>query len=276
MNLLKLAAAILAVTSMAGAREMADCGSVPGWEQDGPARTFVADNLFEYVDGSAGGYLVYGFVRLENMTCKSGDDTIVMDVSEMSNADAAYWIFAANRDPMRPLAAIGMGGQIQPRSAMFCKDKYYVELTDNSDQGRASALQAFVTEIEKRISGRRTPPEALAWFPTDKLKFIRLIPEGVLGLHLLKRGYVAEYETGKGFVVTEESVESASEVMTKLREHFGQSAPMGVAEESFQTKDRYLGRLCFFRKGRYVGGYSNLPERPDAAELAAALAARLP
>ena len=67
MNLLKLAAVMLAVTSTAGARGVADCRLVPGWEQEGPARTFVADNLFEYVDGNAEGYLVYGFIRLENV-----------------------------------------------------------------------------------------------------------------------------------------------------------------------------------------------------------------
>ena len=263
-------------TQAARAASPADCGMVPGWKQEGTARVFEADNLFEYLDGNAEGYLIYGFVRLENMTCKSGGDTIVIDVSEMSDADAAYGIFAANRDPKRPLAAIGMGGQIQPRGAIFCKDKYYVELTDNSAQGRTAALQAFVTEIEKRISGRSTPPDALSWFPTDKLKYIRLIPESVLGLRLLKRGYVAEYETGKGFVVTEESAESASAVMNKLREHFGHSLPMVVGEESFQTKDRYLGGLCFFRKGRYLGGFADLPEGYDAAGLAATLAARLP
>jgi hypothetical protein len=254
MNLLKLAGAILAVTSMAGAGEIADCRLVPGWEQDGPARTFVADNLFEYVDGNAEGYLAYGFIHLENVTCKAGGSTIVIDVSEMSDPDAAYGIFAANRDPQRPIATIGMGGQIQVRSAMFCKDKYYVELTDNSLHGRGSDLQAFVMEIEKRIPGRSRPPEALAWFPTDKLKAIRLIPESVLGLRLLKRGYVAEYETGKGFVVTEESAESASAVMSKLREHFGQSVPWAVGEESFQTKDRYLGGALLLPERSVSGG----------------------
>jgi hypothetical protein len=276
MKLLKVAGAILAVTSLAGAGEIADCRLVPGWEQDGPARTFAADNLFEYVNGNAEGYLAYGFLHLENLTCKAGGSAIVIDVSEMSDPDAAYGLFATNRDPQRPIAPIGMGGQIQVRSAMFCKDKYYVELTDNSLNGRGADLQAFVLEVEKRIPGRSSPPEALAWFPTDRLKAIRLIPESVLGLRLLKRGYVAEYETGKGFVVTEESAESASAVMRKLREHFGQSVPGAVGEESFQTRDRYLGGLCFFRKGRYLGGYANLPEGQDATGWAAALATRLP
>jgi hypothetical protein len=271
-----LATAILAATSFGGAQDIADCHVVPGWEQEGTARTFVAANLFEYVDGNAEGYLAYGFVQLRNVTCKSGDHTIVIDVSEMRDPEAAYGLFAANRNPKQPVAAIGMGGQIQARSAMFCKDKYYVELTDNSDQEQVSALQAFVAETEKRITGRSTPPEELSWFPPDGLKAVRLIPESVLGLRALKRGYVAEYEVGRAFVVTEESAEAAATVLNKLRQRFGQTVPSTVGEESFQTKDRYLGGLCFFRKGRYLGGYANLPEGQDGAGLAAGLAARLP
>jgi hypothetical protein len=38
----------------------------------------------------------------------------------------------------------------------------------------------------------------------------------------------------------------------------------------------YLGRLCFFRKGRYIGGYANLAEGQDALAPASALAARIP
>jgi hypothetical protein len=116
----------------------------------------------------------------------------------------------------------------------------------------------------------------LGWFPTGGLISARLIPESVLGLRPLKRGYVAEYESGKAFVVTEESAESAAAVLNKLRARFADAAPAKVADEAFEAKDRYLGGLCFFRKGRYLGGYANLAEGQDAAELARALAARLP
>ena len=276
MRSLKLLLVALAISVGACAAEVTDCRSVPGWTQDGPARTFTADNLFEYVDGNAEGYLVYGFIRMENVTCRLGSDSIVIDVSEMTDADAAYGIFAANRDPNNPIATIGMGGQIQPHRATFCRGKYYVELADNSAREHTSSLQAFVAEIEKCISGRSAPPDALSWFPTNKLTSVRLIPQSVLGLRLLKRGYVAEYETGKAFVVAEDSPDSASEVMNKLRERFDHTVPTQVAEESFRAKDRYLGGLCFFRKGRYLGGFANLAEGYDAAELAAALAARLP
>jgi len=268
--------AMLAWGAAACAASVPDCRLVPGWEQQGPAHEFLADNLFEYMDGNAEGYLIYGFTRMQGVTCKSGGDSIVIDVSEMTDADAAYGIFTANRDPNRPIATIGMGGQILPRRATFCKDKYYVELAANPDKEHTPALQAFVAEMEKRISGRSTPPDALAWFAPDKLTSVRLIPESVLGLRLLKRGYVAQYEFGKAFVVAEVSPQSAAAVMNKLRQRFGETTPAPIADEAFQTKDRYLGGLCFFRKGRYLGGLANLANPQSAFGLATSLAARLP
>jgi hypothetical protein len=271
-----LALALLLATSGAAAAEILSCSLVPGWEQSGPTRTYEADNLFEYMDGNAEGYLIYGFVSMHGVTCKSGDDSVLIDISEMTDADAAYGIFASNRDPNKPVAVIGMGGQITPRRATFAKGKFYVELAANPDKDHTPALQAFVAELEKRIEGRSTPPEALGWFPSDGLVSARLIPESVLGLRALKRGYVAQYGDSKAFIVTEESSESASAVLQKLRARFADATDAKVADEAFQAKDQYLGGLCVFRKGEYVGGYANAPDPTDAATRAATLAARLP
>jgi len=49
-----------------------------------------------------------------------------------------------------------------------------------------------------------------------------------------------------------------------------------VADEAFQAQVQYLGGICIFRKGRYLGGYANLPDSQQAVSLAAKLAARIP
>jgi hypothetical protein len=74
----------------------------------------------------------------------------------------------------------------------------------------------------------------------------------------------------------EESADSASAVMKKLRTRLGDTAPTDLADEAFQAKDQYLGGVCFFRKGRYLAGYANLPDAQSAVAPAAALVARLP
>lgn len=252
------------------------CALVPGWTQQGEARSFVADTLFEYMDGNAEGYLIYRFVKMNGVNCQSGEDTIVFDISEFADAESAYGMFSANRDPREPMTKIGTAGQIVPRRAVFVKDKYYVEIGISRDG--ADVLKAFCTAIEKQIPGSTQIPEKLSWFPTEKLvpDSTRLIPESVLGLRLLRRGYVAQYEYGKAFLVTEDSPEAAAGVMAKLRARFGEVKPAKVADEAFEVADKYLGRLCFFRKGQYLAGYSGVAEGMDPVALSTALAARIP
>ena len=67
----------------AGAQEYLNCKMVAGWEQSGTKREYTADTLYEYMDGNAESYLLYGFVRMQGITCLSGQKKFVIDVSDM-------------------------------------------------------------------------------------------------------------------------------------------------------------------------------------------------
>ena len=270
---------VLLMAEMAHAQVSLDCHFATGWEPSGPARQFTAENLYDYKDGAADGYLSYGFARMSTIDCKSGADTLTIDVSEMNDADSAYGLFTANRDAKLPIVKIGMGGQIQPQSAIFAKGNYYVEIVevaDNTEADHTAVMQACVAALQLRLHGRETAPEALQWFSQDNLDTVKLIPESVLGLKLLKRGYVAKYKQGQAFVVLESTPESAAEAFKKLREHFDGATPAQIGDEAFQAKAPYLDGICVFRKGRYLAGYANMPDAPQAAALAVKLATRIP
>ena len=258
------------------AGQVPDCSLVPGWRQEGALRHFTADNLYEYMDGNAESYLSYGFTQMQGVTCKSGENTLVIDVSEMADADAAYGIFSANRDPGHAIARIGMGGQVMPRRGTLAKGNYYVEVSATPDVDHTPAITAFISALEKGLEGTTEPPRALSWFAPEKLVNVRLIPESVLGVRLLKRGYVAQYDVGKAFVVLEASPDSAAALMAKLRLRYAAAQPAQVADEAIQVQDRYLGSVCFFRKGKYIGGYANMPDAASAQAASVALAARVP
>ena len=278
MRLLVSCTLLLASTTI-HAQAYLDCHLVPGWEQSGPKRQYTADNLFDYRDGAAEGYLIYSFGQMQGIDCKSGSTILSIDVSDMTDADSAYGMFSANRDPKRPIASIGMGAQILPQSLLFAKAKYFVEIieTDGStDSDQTAALREFAAKIEPMLDGRSTPPEQLSWFLTENQESVRLVPESVLGLKVLKRGYVAKYAQGQAFIVTEQTPESAAGVMTKLRLRFGDTASVKLADEAFQVKAPYLDGVCIFRKGRIIAGYTNLPEAETAAAAAAKLLERIP
>jgi len=276
--MIKIALFVLALAGLAASQTAPapDCKLVGGWSQTGPARTYEADNLFEYMDGNAEGYVIYGFQKMQGVTCKKGEVTFVVDISDMGDDDSAYGLFTSNRDPRQPAAQIGMGGQIVPRRLIFAKGRYYAEIAANPEDDFTAALKEWAAALEKLIPGGTTTPPALAWLPSEHQQSARLVPESVLGIRLLKRGYVAQYDFGgKAFVVLEDTPESAAAVMEKLRGRFGQTAPAKVADEAFGASDQYLGKLCVFRKGRYIAGYAVTGDGANAEELARALAAKV-
>ena len=277
--LLVLICITLAPTAPAAAQDYLNCHFVPGWEQSGAKRQYTADNLYDYKDGGAEGYLIFGFARMQGIDCQAGAATLAIDVSDMADADSAYGMFAANRDPKEPIAKIGMGGQVLAQSLIFAKGRYFVEIVEtdgNPNSNQSAALQAFAAKMEPLLEGRVTPPVALGWFPRENQVSIRLVPESVLGLKILKRGYVAQYDHGQAFMVEEESAKAASETMKKLRRQFEGAAPAQIADEAFAAQAPYLDGICVFRKGRYIAGYANMPDPVQAAALAAKLVARLP
>jgi hypothetical protein len=268
---MKMVLVVVAVLMSVGPAmaQMPPCTAVQGWTQQGESRSFDADNLFEYMDGNAEGYILYHFVGMKGITCLSGDMTLNIDISEFEDTEFAYGMFTSTRDPRLATEKLGVTGQITQRKGVFTKGKYYVEISANPEKDHSATLRAFLSIIEKNLQGRTTLPDAFGWFPTENLTpdSIRLVPESVLGLRLLKSGYIAQYQAGKAFLVRESSPETAAQVVAKLRERFGQTSPARIGDEAFTASDKYLNGLCVFRKGNFIGGFANLPEgRSGVAE----------
>jgi hypothetical protein len=256
-----------------------DC-AVAGWTQQGEARTYDPDTLFDYMNGNSEGYFAYGFTLMKGVTCvNAAGDQLVIDISEMGDPDRAWGFFVTNRNPRSPVEPIGSGGQVLPRKATFAKGRYYLEIAASPDKDHREALRAFVGAFEPRLPGPATRPEAVAWFPSEGLApdSVRLVPESVLGLRVLKSGFMGQYAVGRAFIVPEPSATAATDTMQKLRARFAGASPVtGLGDEAFAAQDQYLGRLLIFRKGPRVAGVANVAADGDATALAKALAARLP
>lgn len=151
-----------------------------------------------------------------------------------------------------------------------------IETDGSADKDQSAALLAFAAKMVQLLEGRDMPPEIVQWFPADNLASVRLVPESVLGLRLLKRGFVAEYKQGQAFIVPEDSEEAAAGVMKELRERFAPVAAAQVGDEAFQAKVEYLDGICIFRKGRTIAGIANMNDAQAAVSEAVKLAGRIP
>lgn len=265
---------LLALAALAWS-EVPECNFAPGWQQSGPRRSYEGESLYEYMNGNSEGYLIYGFRKMTGVTCTNSGTKIIVDVSDMGDPEAAYGIFAANRDIKSPAEPIAMGAQILPRKAIAAKGQYYLEIAADSEGDYREVLRDLMKSLADQVQGRTTPPEALQWFPTAGLQAgsPRLIPQSVLGIRVLKRGYVAQYENGsKAFVVVDASPEAAVATLEKLKARL---ADPSATAAGIVGKDKYLGTMAVFQKGRYVAGYASVPDGADVGLLVGALAAQV-
>ncbi|MGO9242999.1 MAG: DUF6599 family protein [Bryobacteraceae bacterium] len=259
------------------AAQAPDCAVAPGFTQTGEAREFNTDTLFNYMDGNSEGYFLYSFVRMQGVTCKQGELSLVLDVSEFADPEMAYGMFTANFDNRRPRAALGAGGQVGPTKAIFVKGKYFVELSVEPEGEHAALLEAAARAMERRVPGSVSAPPQLSLFPKEGLQpgSPRLIPHSVLGLRMLEKGYLGIYDNGRLFFVTEATPEGAKTLMAKLQARFPGTAVAQVGEDAYSGEDRLLGRFCLFRKGARVGGFVSAGEGADVAKIAATFASGL-
>jgi hypothetical protein len=255
------------------------CDIVPGWTQAGPARSYLADTLYDYMDGNSEGYLIYGFQQMRGVNCKSGDVQFVIDVSDMNDAESAWGLFASNRDPRLPVESIGVTGQVAPQRGIFVKGNRFIEISATpASVDHSAAIRTFLKAMDAKLDGTTSPPPPVGWFPKESLDAgsIRLIPQSLLGISMLKKGYLALYDYGRAFVLRQADAATATQTMAKLRQRFGDTQPSTICDESFQANDRYLGHLLFFRKGATIAGFANLKEGVDPMKPAQALAAQVP
>ena len=256
------------------------CDVRPGWKQSGAARLYTADNLNDYMGGNSEGYLIYGFDRMRGVTCKSGAASFVIDISEMKDPESAFGLLASKRDSQVPSEPIGVLGQVTPQRGIFAKGSHFVEISASPPStDHSSEIRAFLKALEGYMDGTTSPPAPVGWFPAEGLdaNSIRLIPQSVLGLSLLQRGFLAKYEYGRAFIVKRPSADLAIQLMGKLRDYFGDGVePAAVGHEGFEANDKNMGHLLFFRKGEYVAGFTNLAEDFDATKVAEELASHIP
>jgi hypothetical protein len=258
--------------------ELPECNLEAGWQQSGPRRSYEGESLYEYMNGNSEGYLIYGFQKMTGVRCKKGAATILIDVSDMGDPEAAFGIFSANRDVRSAAEPIGMGGQILSRRAIAAKGRYYLEIAAEPDGDYREMLRTMMKALAEQAPGVSTPPEALHWFPIEGLQAgsPRLIPQSVLGIRALKRGYVGQYQNGaKAFVVSDASPEAAAATLDKLKARLAEPSSINVGDSGFAGTDKYLGKMTVFRKGRYVAGYASVPQSADISALTSGLAARI-
>jgi hypothetical protein len=231
-------------------------------------RFFNPENLFEYIDGAADEYLIYGFRKVVTADYAVGPDSssVTVEIYRMENPLLAFGIYAAERSPTEPPAEVGVQGYRGSNVLIFHKGPYYVKITSfdfANDLG--AALLSLGKAMAGRMPGDPAGPGMLRYFPAEnRVPYTeRFIPAGFLGQSYLRNGYRCDYAVGEGtwqaFLVPCDSGAAALEAFQKYR-HFleSQGYVVSVQDNGMSLNAEKQDFILAFVQGSYFGGVLNI------------------
>jgi hypothetical protein len=237
-------------------------GAVTDWSREGEPRFFTPDNLWEFINGAADGYVMYGFeeVVTADFSMGSTDQQAVIDIYRMQDPVHAFGIYCQERNPDYEFLEIGAEGYMGGTALNFWRGPYYVKLTvfEESDE-----LKEELSKLAKHVSGKidhpAVEPREAGYFPTEnqRARSIQFLPRDVLGQSYLRNAFEVQYQSEgtdyKIVAVLAEDEEAARSGLSKYKEFLSgagdQKALEGLGDEGFVGEDRFYGKVVAARSG---------------------------
>jgi hypothetical protein len=243
-----------------------------GYRKNTDFKTFLPDDLRDFIDGAAETYFSYGFVDLHIAEYNKGKNVIKLEIYRHSDHIMAFGIYSTERSPSFKYMNLGSQGYKADGSINFFKGNYYVKIrTLPKNEKTFQAAESLALSATAMLEGSTEMPPVLSMFPSDGKKKNEevYINENVLGHKFLKRAYRANYESGPDIFSVyifnckspEEAWESANAFLV--------SAGMDSLESSsgkYVLSDGYNGTIFLAWKDNRIVAISGLSK--DQADIA--------
>lgn len=243
-------------------------GELSDWRITSEPRFFKPDNLFEYINGAADQYLLYGFRKVITTDYAVGADSssVNVEIYCMKSPTHAFGIYAAERSAEVPPVAIGVQEYLGTNVLIFYKGPYYVKMTSFTfSKDLSASLEQMGRSIADKIPGEFKEPEMFRYFPEEnKVKQSeRYIPTSFLGQNYLQNGYRCDYasdeETYQVFLVPLES-DTAAQAVLKKYQRFLKSQEYRISHQGddntvIAEKEHFILAYVF---RSYFGGVLNI------------------
>jgi len=247
------------------------------------------ENLWNYMNGGAPGYLAYGFEEMVTFSVVNLKNRLecVVDVYDMGNSLNAFGIYSTERLPDGRDTECGVDGFQSGKILFFWQDSYYVKLMASGVMSdTAKSLTILAQAIAQKIPKKGALPHLFSLFP-QKGKFKkseRYIRSDVLGQEYFTNGYSAEYEKNASkyhlFLIcgdraeeTRKSFQEYSNFIKTVGKITNERLQLG--EQAFAGTHNYYGMVLFARRGAYIIGILGLDDLQAAQETIKGMFARI-
>jgi len=201
-----------------------------------PASFYSPDNLYEYMDGGADIFVLYGVKSMLHLDAKVRTVDVTVDIFDMGSPNAAFGMYAAERSPDYDFIAMGAEGYRNKGILNFVQGRYYIKLAGFGD-GADPVLEAWAKALSARVGSDTALPAMLTRLPSNHRKphSEQYIPNDPLGHSFLGPAYVASYEfnghESKLFVTLSENENDAHERLKQLEAHFSKTGECAAAPD---------------------------------------------
>jgi hypothetical protein len=173
-------------------------GELPGWSRVTEPEYYVADNLWDYINGQADFFIDYGFLRVDAAEYRKDQESssVVLEVYRMGRPQEAFGIFAAERTSEDRPFEIGGGAYLGANVLGFWQGEHYVKLT-SFDEGPTIKPQLIdlAEKISSRLPSHGGELKTLLLFPAEGWigASERFIPKNFLGQPFLTDAFRVDY-----------------------------------------------------------------------------------
>lgn len=246
-------------------------------------------NLWQYINGSAPGYLAYGFKEMVTfIVLHQGDNhEIVIDIYNMGTSQNAFGIFSVERPTAGRDIALGVDGFQSEATLFFWQDTYYVKLSaDEVTPQTTASLPLLAQIIAQKIPQKGERPRLFAIFPKkgQVQKSQRYLRRDVLGQDYFTNGYSIDYHEADHkyqiLLINAENSQKAKQNFQKYFTFLKTVAPITPEQptpglQAFAGTHNYYGKVFFARQGAYIIGALGLDNQQAARDIISAMFVRL-
>jgi len=232
-----------------------------GANLEGAPSFYGPDNLYQYMDGGADIFVLYGVRTLLHEDLKANSVDVTVDIFDMGSNDSAFGMYAAERSPDYRFMAMGAEGYRNTGILNFLQGRFYVKLAGFGD-GADQILESLARALSLKIGKDPALPALLSRLPIDNRKphSEQYMPADPLGHPFLGPAYVIAYAEGdqetKLFVTLARDEADAGQRLKQLEEHLAKTGQCKAAPElsegAIRGSNSFEGSFVARTKGRYL------------------------
>jgi hypothetical protein len=241
---------------------------VENWHPEGEIKVYGPDNLWEYIDGAAERFVLYGFKVLRFREFSKENLMMTAEIYDMGSSLNAFGIYTTERPEEGKRLSIGTEAVLAPSHCLLLKDRYYIKIIMLRGLLDDKSAEAVLKSIETHIEGRSGLPPELNILPQRERVSgsEKYVTQAYLGLSELKNVLFAEYEDSKGdgyrfFGVIPTPDATVEKVWENLS---GKWASIQFKEHTVLHRDvPYAGKIGVIRKGKKIMGVSGVSDEKE-------------